>query len=204
KDYRILNLQNDDDEQIRQLYLTASLTAFYQQMKLYQDKKYSYQPFLIEKPLWIFVGGSVNAVRTRQGKQISDVTDILLFIARFVKESKESIAMIKRLLSGKPGLLDKNGNEIFGNSFSYLIDQSLSAEEVYHDILNLVFNSQIANATLRVENLKGIDNEIALRIGEHEPFGVINVGDISKLIKLCETYKELFINRSEEDTSELQ
>ncbi|WP_373894688.1 DEAD/DEAH box helicase family protein [Virgibacillus sp. CBA3643] len=201
KDYRILNLQDDNDEQIRQLYLTASLTTFYQQMKLYQDNEPSYQPFLVEKPLWIFVGGSVNAVRTRQGKEISDVTDILLFIARFVKESKESITMIERLLGGKPGLLDKNGNEIFGNSYSYLIDQNLSADEVYHDILSIVFNSKIANATLRVENLKGVDNEIALRIGEDEPFGVINVGDISKLIKLCETYKELFITERDFSSS---
>src|SRR5699024_10002298 len=149
KDYRILNLQNDNDEYIRQLYLTASLTAFYQQMKLYQDNKHIYQLFLVEKPLWEFVGGSVNAVRTRQGKQISDVTDILLFIAMFVKEEKETINMIERLLSGKPGLLDKNGNEVFGNSYSYLIEQNLSAEEIYHDILSLVFNTQIANATLR-------------------------------------------------------
>lgn len=193
KDYRILNLQDDRDEHIRQLYLTASLTAFYQQMKLYQENERTYRPFLIEKPLWIFVGGSVNAVRTRQGKEISDVTDILLFIARFVKESKESIDMIERLLNGKPGLLDKNDNEIFGNSYSYLINSKLSAEEVYYDILSLVFNSQIANATLRVENLKGINNEITLRIGEHDPFGVINVGDVPKLIRLCETYDELLI-----------
>src|SRR5699024_2235814 len=201
KDYRILNLQNDNDEYIRQLYLTASLTAFYQQMKLYQDNKHIYQLFLVEKPLWVFVGGSVNAVRTRQGKQISDVTDILLFIAMFVKEGKETISMIERLLSGKPGLLDKNGNEVFGNSYSYLIEQNLSAEEIYHDILSLVFNTQIANATLRVERLKGIENEIALRIGEHDPFGVINVGDVAKLIKLCETYDELFITEREFSTS---
>lgn len=201
KDYRILNLQNDEDDQIRQLYMVASLTAFYQQMRLYKDNEHSYQPFLVEKPLWIFVGGSVNAVRSRQGKQISDVMDILLFVARFVKESKESITMIERLLGGKPGLLDKNGNEIFGNSFSYLIDQNLSSKEVYHDILSLVFNSQMANATLRVENLKGINNEIALRIGEHEPFGVINVGDIPKLIKLCENYEELFITERDFSSS---
>src|SRR5699024_10914644 len=130
KDYRILNLQDDTDKQIRQLYLTACLTSFYQQMILYKNNEFTYKPFLIEKPLWIFIGGSVNAVRTRQGEEISDVTDILLFIARFVKERKESIYMIERLLSGKPGLLDKNGNEIFGNSYSYLIDRNLSAEEV--------------------------------------------------------------------------
>ena len=34
KDYRILNLANDKDDQIRRLYLTACLLAFYQQQKL--------------------------------------------------------------------------------------------------------------------------------------------------------------------------
>ncbi len=39
---------------------------------------------------------------------------------------------------------------------------------------------------MHVENLKGTDGEIALRLGENEPFGVINVGDASALCKLCE------------------
>jgi hypothetical protein len=34
--------------------------------------------------------------------------------------------------------------------------------------------------------LKGATGEIALRIGENSPFGVINVGDDAKLLKLCE------------------
>ncbi|WP_286068503.1 DEAD/DEAH box helicase family protein [Bacillus sp. (in: firmicutes)] len=191
KDYRILNLQDDEDDQIRHLYLTACLTAFYQQLKLYKENENTYRPFMVEKPLWVFVGGSVNALRTYKGRKISDVTDVLLFIARFVKESKESISMIKRLLSGNPGLLDGKGNEIFGNSFPYLMDKS--AEEVYQEILLLVFNSTIANATLRVENLKGVDGEIALRVGEQEPFGVINVGDTNELSKLCTNYQELLV-----------
>lgn len=191
KDYRILNLQDDSDEQVRHLYLTACLTSFYQQLKLYQDSERPYHPFMVEKPLWVFVGGSVNALRTVKGKRVSDVTDILLFIARFVKEGQESINMIKRLLSGKPGLLDSNGKEIFGDSFPYLIN--MNAEEVFYDILMYVFNSTIANATLRVENLKGLEGEMALRMGEHEPFGVINVGDTNELSKLCATYPELFV-----------
>lgn len=193
KDYRILNLQDDNDEQIRHLYLTACLTAFYQQLKLFRENEHAYRPFMVAKPLWVFVGGSVNALRTQNGRKVSDVTDVLLFIARFVKESGESISMIKRLLGGHPGLLDGKGNEIFGNSYPFLIDKQISAEEVYQEILLFVFNSTLANATLRVENLKGVEGEIALRIGEHEPFGVINVGDTNELSKLCANYQELLV-----------
>ncbi len=36
---------------------------------------------------------------------------------------------------------------------------------------------------------EGATGEIALRLGaDHEPFGVINVGDDSKLISLCEEH----------------
>jgi len=38
-----------------------------------------------------------------------------------------------------------------------------------------------------VENLKGAAGEVALRLGaENEAFGVINVGDDAKLVRLCE------------------
>lgn len=197
KDYKILNLQDDSDEQIRFLYLTACLTSFYQQLKLYNENEYSYRPFMLEKPLLVFVGGSVNALRQLKGKKVSDVTDVLLFIADFIKNSRESINMINRLLSGKPGLLDKNGNEIFGNAYPYLISQEVSAEEIYQDILLQVFNSSISNATLRVENLKGLEGEIALRIGENEPFGIINVADVNELTKLCSTYPELYVTEKD-------
>ena len=39
---------------------------------------------------------------------------------------------------------------------------------------------------LYVENLKGATGEIALHVGDNEPFGVINVGDDAKLVNLCE------------------
>ncbi|HEV3082194.1 MAG TPA: hypothetical protein VGY66_20595, partial [Gemmataceae bacterium] len=38
KDYRILNLADDSDEEKRRLYLTACLLMFYQQQKLFRDK----------------------------------------------------------------------------------------------------------------------------------------------------------------------
>ena len=44
KDYRILNLADDTDEEKRRLYLTACLLAFYQQQRLYRDKAASSGP----------------------------------------------------------------------------------------------------------------------------------------------------------------
>ena len=43
-----------------------------------------------------------------------------------------------------------------------------------------LFNAP-AGGALHVENLKGVSGEVALRVGDHEPFGVINVGDDDKL-----------------------
>ncbi len=41
-------------------------------------------------------------------------------------------------------------------------------------------------ADFHVEYLKGGEGELALKVGENEPFGVINVGDAKKLFDLCE------------------
>ena len=58
-------------------------------------------------------------------------------------------------------------------------------------MLNEIFNSVVAGASLHIDNLKGQDGEIGLRIGNAEYFGVINVGDDSGLIKICEAQKLL-------------
>lgn len=189
KDYRILNLADDSDEEKRTLYLTACLLAFYQQQRLYHDKGKDFRPFLLENPLWVFVGGSVNAVRSENKKKVSDVVDILLFLAEFVKEKRLTVKLLNRLLSGKPGLHDQRGNEIFANAFGYLSKCGLTGELAYDDILKLLFNSQ-TQASLHVENLTGTDGEIALRVGESDPFGVINVGDAAALCKLCEEHTD--------------
>jgi hypothetical protein len=198
KEYRILNLEDDRDEAKRRRYLTACLLAFYQQLKLYSDKKGEYSPYLLENPLWIFVGGSVNAVRTDRGRRVSDVVDILLFLAEFVSSDhhKENIQFIDAFLNGRSGLLDAHGNDLFANSFSYLVAKGLSAEQVFSDVLRVLFNAD-APASLHVINLKGTDGEIALRLGDQEDFGVINVGDTSSLCKLCEEHRELVVDEKE-------
>jgi len=189
KDYRILNLADDSDENKRRLYLTACLLAFYQQQRLYRDKVAEFRPFLLENPLWVFVGGSVNAVRSENRRKVSDVVDILLFLSEFVKDKRYTIKLLDRLLSGKPGLHDQRGNEIFATAFGYLKQIGLGGEDVFSDILKVLFNSPVP-AKLHVLNLKGADGEIALRLGENEAFGLISVGDASALCKLCDGHPD--------------
>lgn len=196
KDYRILNLADDSDEAIRRRYLTACLLTFYEQLKLHTEQKGIFRPFLLERPLWIFVGGSVNAVRTQHKRKVSDVVDILLTLAEYVQKRGDSIAEIERLLSGDSGLLDAHGRDLFAGAYKYLGALRMSPEEVFNDILRVIFNST-SSAALHVENLKGTEGEIALRLGDNEPFGVINVGDAPSLCKLCEEHGELVVTDKE-------
>jgi hypothetical protein len=194
KDYRILNLADDSDENVRRKYLTACLLTFYQQLKLYREQADTFRPFLIERPLWVFVGGSVT--KKPREKDVSDVVDILLSLATFVRERGESVASIERLLAGHSGLLDGKGRDLFEGTFRYLNTLGLTPDQVFDDILRVLFNAP-KPAALHVENLKGTDGEVALRLGANEAFGVINVGDASALCKLCEEQAELVVTEKE-------
>ena len=190
KDYRILNLEEDRAE-VRRLYLTAALLSFYQQLRLFRDRGDALRPFLLEKPLLVLVGARVTKTLAKQ--EASDIIEVLLFLARFVRDRGRTMADLQRLLSGNAGLLDRQGRELFGNSFPYLFAQQLNAEQVYDDLLRNVFNAP-AGGAFHVDLLKGADGEIALRLGAENPdFGVINVGDASKLKKLCDEHSELSV-----------
>ncbi len=184
KDYRILNLADDSDEAVRELYLTACLLTFYQQKVLFKDPRSKVKQFNIENPLWIFVGGSVT--KSTSAKDISDTIDILLFLARFTSSANKQAVLqrIQKAISGDTGLLGAKGQDIFANVFPYLGDHMQTASQVYDGIMKDVFNAA-SNASLHVEELKGTDGEIALSLGDNDPFGVINVGDAGTLCKLC-------------------
>jgi hypothetical protein len=184
KDYAILNLDGTFDEKLRSRYLVGGLLVFFEQLKLHRDKTQQFVPFQIEKPLWVLVGSSVNAVRKEDGKDVSDVVDILLFLRDFCARKKESTAALREIL--KTGLRASDGTDIFDGKFEYLRATGISAEAVFGEILDVVFNAP-AGGVLTVERVKGSSGEIALRVGaDNQPFGVINVGDTPKLAALCE------------------
>lgn len=197
KEYLILNLSDDQEEDQRYRYLCACLLSFYQQQKVYQQKTTFIQEYLLERPLWIFVGGSVKAVYARNKRKVSDVLDILLFLARFTDPQNRSLneTILRDFLQGNAGLLDNQGNDIFSESFQFLQAQAWNEQQVYSDILKVLFNSDEC-AKLRVENIKGSDGEIGLKLGEQLYFGLINVGDAPELRKLCEQQPELLVSEN--------
>ena len=117
-------------------------------------------------------------------RDASDIVEILQFLARYVADRAGSIQRIERVLN--QGLVTATGKNLFAGRFAYLNTCGLSPTQVFDETLATLFNAP-GGGQLYVENLKGATGEVALRLGaENEPFGVINVGDDAKLVKLCE------------------
>ena len=107
-------------------------------------------------------------------------------------KQEETVAAIDYLL--KRGMVAKGGTDLLHGRFNYLKELGEGGDALYHDLLDRVFNS--SGGRLHIENITGIPGEIALRAGTSDtPFGVINVGDDAKLVKLCEKH-DLFTQDS--------
>lgn len=182
KDYQILNLDEGTQQNHLELYMVACLLSFYQQQRLYREQEATFRPFNIEKPLWIFVGGSVTA--TLAARDASDIVEILQFLSRYVSDRSGSIQRVERVLN--QGIETAAGKNLFAGRFTYLNTCGLTPAQVFDDTLATMFNAP-GGGHLSLKNLKGATGEVALQVGaENNPFGVINVGDDAKLVKLCE------------------
>ncbi len=193
KDYRIMNMASWDDEELLNMYMTAYLLCLYEQTLAFDSDIQIKNRFLIAKPLGIFVGGSVNAVRKVRGLDVSDVVQILLFLKAFIERHSEFTGYIKRLLNPDDGIKNPNGYSLFANNFILTKkelkpgEEDAFAQQTYRKVVEKLFHSHVPNAHLHVDKQKGGDKEIGLRVGSADYFGVINVGDSDSLIKLCES-----------------
>lgn len=194
KDYRIMNMNDWNDDDLLNMYLTAYLMCLYEQIKIYESDARIHNAFLVEKPLGIFVGSSVKAVSKENKREVSDVTQVLLFLQDFIGDKATYAGYIRRLLSSEDGLKTKNGYSVFGNSFlalkkGYLVeeDKQKFADRIYEGIMQSLFHSSITGAKLHIDLQKGGFEEIGLRVGIADYFGVINVGDGKELVKLLQT-----------------
>ena len=181
KDYQILNLDRHTHHDHLELYLVACLLTFFQQQRLFKKQERLFRPFKIENPLWIFVGGSVTATLAK--RDASDIIEILQFLDRYVTDRTRSVQHIDRLLN--EGLIAWDGTNLFSGRFPYLNTCGLSSSQIFDETLSTIFNAP-SGGQMYIENLKGVTGEVALRLGaENEAFGVINVGDDAKLVRLC-------------------
>ncbi|MBO85762.1 MAG: hypothetical protein CL927_10410 [Deltaproteobacteria bacterium] len=191
KDYRILNLPDDSHEDRRALYLTAALLSFYQQLRVYQDRKAALQAFLLERPLWIFVGSSVT--KTTSARDITDIEDILLFLAGFVAHRRTSVQRIERIVQGQSGLMNDQDMELFPVTFfTHLIAKDLTADALFDDVLRTVFNAG-GGGVLQVQRILDAPGELAVQLGSSEPFGVVNVSSVKKLCDRLEAHRSLVV-----------
>jgi len=207
KDYQILNLPRTY-KQNQEMYLTACLLKFYQQLRIYEEGGGAFAEFNLEKPLWVFAGSSV--VKAAGGSKdemevASDVAQVLQFVADFLAQRASAIGRIGQLMTGTgqdTGLLDEDNTDIFQGAFNYLAREmnhtGQTPEQLYGDILARVFQNP-AGGRLTLARIKGDSGEIALVCGQaNEPFGLINVGDAAGLCKHCEQHcKGLDVAESE-------
>lgn len=179
KESLILNLKDQDyaQENIARQYFTACLLSFYQQQYLWQTHQQKLAEFNIEKPLWVFVGNTVSG-------EDSDILSVLRFLAGFLNDDVLTRQWLSDLLNNTARLLDARGNNIFHDRFTPLMQ--CNAEQVYSGILKWLFNTD-SRQRLKVVNLKRSKGELVLRVGEAEPFGLINIGDGAGFFKAAES-----------------
>ena len=180
KESLILNMSGDAYEQADNAdkYFTACLLAFYQQLWLWATHRDKLTDFNIEKPLWVFVGNTVSG-------EESDILEVVNFLAYFLNNDAKVKTWLADLIADRAQILDAKGNNIFKGRFTPLMSFSDKVDDLYADIIVRVFNSS-AKQRLKLVNIKNSKGELALRVGEADPFGLINIGDDAGFFKLSE------------------
>ncbi|WP_340162754.1 DEAD/DEAH box helicase family protein [Vreelandella boliviensis] len=180
KESLILNMNGDAYEQGDNAakYFTACLLAFYQQLWLWSTHNEKLNDFNIEKPLWVFVGNTVSG-------EDSDILEVVSFLADFLNNDAQIKTWLADLIADRAQILDAKGNNIFKGRFTPLMGFTDNVDGLYADILQRVFNAP-SKQRLKLVNIKSSKGELALRVGNAEPFGLINIGDEGKLFGQAE------------------
>jgi len=187
KDFRILNLKEETTEEKTETLLLGNLLSFYEQQRVFEEQGDDLRPYNLEKPLWVFVGSSVNAVYTEDKEKRSDVLTVARFLHHLLENKRGwAVKAIKKLLDGKTGLVDPDGQDVFADKFQYLRAAGTDAEATYQDILSKVLHTPTGGG-LHLCDLRGRAGELGLKAsGAEEYFGLIYIGDTSTFKKLVE------------------
>ncbi|GLW60406.1 type III restriction endonuclease subunit R [Hydrogenophilus thermoluteolus] len=186
KDFRILNLQNDTDEEHTNILFLGNLLSFYEQLRLYEECGDKLRPYNLEKPLWVFVGSTVNAVYSENRQKRSDVLTVACFLHHLLSDRKWAVETIGKLLKAQSGLRGPDGADVFVDRFKYLKELVETPAALYADILRRVFHAP-AGGGLHLADIRGSDGEIGLKAAAAERyFGLIYIGDTSAFKKLAE------------------
>ncbi|MEW6504418.1 MAG: DEAD/DEAH box helicase family protein [Chloroflexota bacterium] len=188
KDFRILNLRDETDEEKTDLLLLGNLLSFYEQLRLFEEQGDALRAYNLEKPLWVFVGNTVNAVYSENEQKRSDVLNVARFLHRVLKNERDwTVKGIEALLKGKSGLVTPDGMDLFAGRFTYLQEIGQTAKFLYLDILKRVFHTP-ASGGLHLCTIRASAGELGLKAaGAEAYFGLIYIGDTTEFKKLVET-----------------
>ena len=186
KDFSVQVLEEDEysDGQTK-LLLTGGLLSFYEQLVLYERLPREMREYMIEKPLWAFVGSKVigsdqKKLNVSETESASDVINVLNFLRGVLGNPAQFQADMDIILDEKSGLLGAGGDDLFKDRHRHLKKYRPSAQ----DVIQKVFHAVGEMEALRI---KQADGEIGLRVkGANEWFGVINIGDAAKFSKKLE------------------
>lgn len=187
KDFRVLNLKQETREDHTETLLLGNLLSFYEQQRVFEEHAEALKPYNLERPLWVFVGSTVNAVYTEERHKRSDVLTVVRFLHHvLVNKRNWAVKTIGKLLAGRSGLVTPDGVDVFAGSFAYLRESGAAAEAAYQDILRRVLHAP-ASGGLHLCEIRGRTGEIGLKAsGADDYFGLIYIGDTSAFKKLVE------------------
>ena len=191
KEFETCNIDVEPDDPSMFIYELGGLMGFYEQQLLYTENQEAIAPLQIERPLAIFIGHTVSA-KDDSKEIMSDVVRVVRMLARVMyNKGGETVTAIESLL--KDGCANAEGRNVFENYFAYLRSRELTAQMIYDGMMQLLFNGYTAGSSLVLDNMRGVDGEIALYTAhnEHKPFGVINVGKPSDVVKACQEFAEI-------------
>jgi hypothetical protein len=184
KDFFVANVEKPkiSKERFQDIMFVANLLSFYEQLLIYEEKKDIIKTYNIEKPLWIFVGTTVigrkksKEVVEEEKETISDVIQIVNFIAKTIKDEKWLKELVNDILSDKTELKNQDGKDVFSNKFEYLKKRKINFDDLYEKVFN-------GKGNFHIYELKNAEGEFGLKVSENAYFGVINIGNVSELKK---------------------
>ena len=184
KDFSILNLQQDNTPDQTDVLLMANLLSFYEQQLIFAEQEHALRPYNLSKPLWAFVGSTVNKSNSRR----SDILLVVRFLHRVLNEPDWATEMVDQLLNRQSGLRSPSDNrDIFVDKFDFLRSHGRAAAAVYADALSKVMHASTGGGLL-LADLRNADGELGLIAdGSDAYFGVINIGDTTEFKRLVET-----------------
>ena len=202
KDFHVLNLDSDKfNDSLTDVIMLANAMSFFEQKDLYQNNYEQYREYNISDPLWIFIGHKVQ-------EDTSDLLRLIRFFCKLLGNRKWALETIDSIISGNSGLLDRKGKDVFARrvperNYIWLRYQKYNPTHILNGILKQVFNiSDVSRvSSLYLIELVNSSGEIALRVGDSEFFGIINIGNKSDFLRMLKDNGEVVIEQDRFRTS---